>query len=307
MIRLRYLITASLLVGLSISLSSAHAELKTQLPPGLSFIGLTNDGWLPFIVTGKGQLQAIESIVNPRQFTWSAHTEQAVYSNPAGALQLYHRSKISALFGSADTDSAAAGPTHAYTQFTFYDQGKQLWAIRLINQKSEKTEIVRFNFQTQHFETWHQHAGAVFDVKPSPQGVYYSLVNCVVQCGGIRQELWMRMHSGEAFQLTRFNSMVCYPEPWAEQKVLFSVYQEDGYQIWQLDSSRPTMEPKQLTQLISRNERYSDLWPSANASDSFYFVRRSAQGGRLLHWRAGTISNIPTPGILDIRDLEITQ
>lgn len=270
--------------------ASIHA---CGLPVGASFIGLTTEGWKVHVTRVEGQCTPVPDLLDVRQVTWAASNERLVIVDAAGAVV----EKTLRAEGGSKTLVAADHP-NAYTQIRLGEQGRSLWAVQLENRQSERTQLVRYAERSRSFEVWHQQSGAVFDMVPlATGGALYSHVSCVVGCDGIRQELWQRSAGGHARQLTLFNGMARYPVLAGNGDIWFSLSQDVGYGLWRRRSNGQFLQETDTT--------HSDLWPAVSGDDVF-FVRRNEDGGRLMRWRAGTVTEIPVNGITDIRDLEIT-
>lgn len=260
----------------------------------MSFVGLTEDGWQAFIVRESGQAEVVDNVDNPRQFTWSPAMDKAVYLTPDGTVIVHENEIATVLVRRTHPD--------AFTQFRLTNKGQKLLAVRLFNRQSEKTAISVWDTQASRFIDVHQQIGQVFDPYETEKQLYYSAVSCVIGCGLILQEAWLKnMVTQQVQQLTLHNGTLRYPTPdIPRQRLVYSLNTSSQYHLWQVDDLG---RHRQLTHSLS-----SDIWPSVTAGGDIYFIRRGASGGILMVMNtAGDAVPIVLPHVQDIRDLEINQ
>ncbi|AXQ29553.1 hypothetical protein D0B54_12995 [Solimonas sp. K1W22B-7] len=259
----------------------------------MSFVGLTEQGWSAYLVRGDGKARAVPGLGEVRQLSWAPANHRLVYMNLEGAvLELRGEQK------GPGTLLVPADDPDGYTQLRLSPDGEALWAVRLVQRQSERTQLVRYDTGKRRFVLWHEQRGTLFDVMPLASGeVLYTQVSCVVDCGGIRQELWNRSAAGEARQVSLLNGTLRYPVRSGAGALWFSFGTGDsGFGLWRWPTGG---NPRAIT-----TTGESDLWPSA-VGEEIYFVRRNANGGRLMRWRQERVEEIPLPGVQDVRDLEV--
>ncbi len=272
------------------SVTNIHAN---ELPSGMSFIGLTAQGWQAHIIP-QHKTKVLPNIFEPRQFSWSPSANRYVYLSAQGSIvDVNNGIKKTVLANNAED---------AMTQFRLQDHGKNLVLVRLIKQKSKSTKLAIWKHEQQTFKNIHYQEGKVFDPYMEQQDLFYTHVSCIVSCGTIIQELWHKeLTTGKATQLTLSNGTIRHPIfDLKNDRVIYSLNNTDNYNLWQYDIS--TQTNIQLTQ-----SNASDLWPSLSNDGEIYFVRRDASGGKLYKLNNSASELIQMPEVQDIRDLEITQ
>ncbi|MCG2837263.1 hypothetical protein L6J37_10495 [Photobacterium sp. WH77] len=263
------------------------------LPRGMSFIGLTAEGWRAFTVDENGLPERVSDLTEPREFTWSPSANRMVFIRADGTISDRQNAVTNTLVPSDAAD--------AFTQIRLGEQGQSLIAIRLFERKSERTALTVWQSRQQRFSDIHQQLGKIFDPDFNDENFLFSVVSCMLDCGGIVQEAWLKNRvTHRAKQLTLHNGIVRYPV-WdtQQQRTVYSFRASTHFQLWQTDSSGRS------TQLT--HSEGTDLWPSLSPSGVLYFVRRAEGRGRLMRLGASGAVEIKLEHILDIRDLEITQ
>lgn len=284
------LLVFALLAPLSVS--------ALDLPVGMSFIGLDEEGWYIHLVEdGKTDTTRIENIENPRQVTWSPAAQRLTYIDAEGALieRDLALSKDVVLIDASNVDS--------YTQPMYSRQGKELWASRFHNRNSESVTIARFSKRAKGFVDVHPQRGANFDPFVDQDYLAYTHVSCVIACGSIIQELWLsELQAKVARQLTRLNAIVRHPVLDSKSnRIVFSSNYAGNYHLWETD-----LEGASPVQLTKGN--VTDTNPALLPDGSIIFIRRSEKGVSLMKMIAdGSLGSFDLGSIIDMRDLEINQ
>ncbi|NAX46594.1 hypothetical protein CAG70_06215 [Photobacterium halotolerans] len=263
------------------------------LPRGMSFIGLTAEGWRAFTVDENGLPERVSDLTEPREFTWSPSANRMVFIRADGTISDRQNAVTRTLVSSDAAD--------AFTQIRLGEQGQSLIAIRLFERKSERTALTVWQPRQQRFYDIHQQLGKIFDPDFNDENFLFSVVSCMLDCGGIVQEAWLKNRvTHRAKQLTLHNGIVRYPI-WDthQQRTVYSLRTKKHFQLWQTNKSG---ESTQLTRTDG-----TDLWPSLSHTGELFFVRRTGGRGQLMQMSDEGEKQIQLDHIRDIRDLEITQ
>ncbi|WP_162941090.1 TolB family protein [Photobacterium salinisoli] len=268
-------------------------SLAQDLPRGMSFIGLTAEGWRAFTVGESGQPELVNDLIEPREFTWSPSADRMVF--------IYADGTIAERQNAATQIIVLNDARDAFTQIRLSRKGQELIAIRLFERKSEYTALSVWQPQRQHFSDIHQQLGKIFDPSANDDKYMFSVVTCMLDCGGIVQEAWVKDRATrDAKQLTLHNGILRYPI-WDthQQRTVYSLRTKKHFQLWQTNKSG---ESTQLTRTDA-----TDLWPSLSHTGELFFVRRTGGRGQLMQMSDEGEKQIQLDHIRDIRDLEITQ
>lgn len=265
-------------------------------PEGLSFIGLTSEGWRLYAV-GPGESE-------PRVIATSSEPHDAAYHLSGGRIAFI------AADGALRELDLHTGEEHtlrprsdrlAWTQ-PAYDSAGRLFAVALKEGSSADTDIVQLTGTT--VKQVVQQRSAQFEPNVQGRVLHYSNVLCTVGCGRIIQEIWrMDLLTGQARQVTLMNAISREPTASPDGGWLYFVSDRNGhYHIWRL--AIPDGEPEPVTR-----GNYTDLSPALDGAGRLWFIRRTPQGVRLMVREAeGTMLTKPLPaGISDVRALEIAR
>jgi len=277
-----------ILVGLSLKVLA--------LPEGMSFVGLENNEWKAFVVDKKGTARPVKNVSNPRQITWSAQASRLVYLDASGAVIALD------LGSSKKTELVGANYRDSFTQLRFAPAGSALWAVRLKDRQSETASLEVYDEKRKEFVIAHPQRGANFDPAILDSTLLYTHVSCVVGCGQIMQEVWIKnTTTGIAQQLTLMNSLSRHPVlDLRQQRVVFSNNQNGNYHLWSMPLSGGKVSPQELT-----SGDVTDVEPAIDKTGGLFWIRRVNGRGALMRLDKGVEKEIPV-GVADIRDLEIT-
>jgi hypothetical protein len=267
-----------------------------QWPEGMSFIGLKQGAWRLYGVW-NGALKPIVTSSEPRTATFNVKKMNAAYIGTDG-----HLHEVS-LSSGEDKVILAASKERALTQPVYDAAGDRLFVVGMEGGSSVGTEIVAVGPDRKTTRTVTSQPGAQFEPDASRnEWLIYSSVSCTVGCGRIIQEIWRKnLASGAAEQLTLTNAISREALPSRDGRwVYFSSNRAGNYHLWRVPFDGGA--PEQLTQGV-----VTDISPAVDGKGNLYFVRHTADGGRLMKMDAnGSIASLDLPdGIEDIRDLEI--
>ncbi len=284
---MRFIVNCFILVGL-LSVCSVQAR---PLPIGMSFIGLDNDEWKAYIVDKSGKLSGISLSTEPRELTWSPSNNRLVYVRADGSIieKLNNQERI----------LVASNYKDAFTQIHLTQQGKELIAIRLVDKKSLTTALSVWDEARNQFVDIHRQLGKIFDPSASGDDFLFTVVSCMLECGGIVQEGWIKNRKTRtANQFTLHNGLLRYPvKDRLNKRYIYSLRKSNYFQIWQTKFDGTS---ESLTQSST-----TELWPSVTNNGEIYFVRRDGNRGQLIYIDSEGEELFPLDNIKDIRDLEI--
>jgi hypothetical protein len=274
------------------------APCALSLPQGMSFIGLKDGIWTPFIVDASGKVRSIDKVINPRQMTWAAKSNRIVYLDASGAVMEFD------IAARKSSELVSATNPDAFTQLRLSPGGNALWAVRLKDRQSETASLEVFNQQQKRFTPVHAQRGANFDPYIAANILLYTHVSCVVGCGQLIQEVWMKdTVTGVARQVTLLNALSRHPVWDAKQnRIVFSSNQSGDYQLWSVAiNGDQAATPSRLTSNSNTN-----IEPVIDSAGKLYWIQRKNGRGYLMEFVDKKESVVTLPGITDIRDLEIT-
>lgn len=294
-------VRSGLVGALLLSASAAAYAACSQWPEGMTFVGLTDQGWQTYGVydsaTGPEPLDLDTEARTP---VMAMNREAVVYMDEAGHVRQISRQDRS------NQTLLTPSPDAGYAQPEWGQTDGLLYLVQLKEGKSVDTDILGLDPANGHLKPVITQRSAQFDPHSAGPWLYYGNVHCVLGCGRIIQEVW-RYHtrSGMAEQVTLLNAISRQPAvDDAHTWLYFSSNASGHYHIYRQSLDRPgasVAEP--LTQ-----GPVTDTSP-APVRDHLYFVRRQAQGSSLMcRDESGQLHALNLPsGITDIRDLEIRQ
>ncbi|CAM2741904.1 hypothetical protein VIMY103929_00625 [Vibrio mytili] len=174
---MRFIVYCFILAGL---LNVCNVQART-LPTGMSFIGLDNDEWKAYIVDKSGKLNGISLSTEPRELTWSPSNNRLVYVRADGSIIEKVNKQERILIDSDYKD--------AFTQIHLTQQGKELIAIRLVDKKSLTTALSVWDETRNQFVDIHRQLGKIFDPSARGDDFLFSVVSCMLDCGGMYKNL----------------------------------------------------------------------------------------------------------------------
>lgn len=265
--------------------------IAEPLPQGMSFIGYSENGWEAYIVDSSGEPVPFEQVKNPREFTWHQLTKRYAFVSASGEVYLGK--------GNASKKIASVSDKDAFAQIKLVDDGTRLIAIRLIGKKSEMTALASWRADKHQFIDFHSQYGKIFDPIHVENIDYFTVVSCMLQCGGITQELWFKDSRGVAKQATLHNGIVRYPyKSKSSDSVFYSLNQEGQYNIWKLENG----QSRQLTY-----GQGSDVSPVMDAKGNLFFIKKSKRGSLLYKMTKEGEVEVKVKGVSEIRNLELNQ
>jgi hypothetical protein len=291
--RLQRRYRASALALLLVLLLPWPAASET-LPPGASWMGLTDAGWRYCLADTQGY-QCIEQIGEVRQASWSPVRDTIAYQALDGSLHEWHRRDGS------DRLLVRGDDVDGYAQPRYLNAGTELWAVRLPGRKSATATLVRWNDTVAGFEPVPAQPGACFDPDQRGDDLVYAHSGCAAFCEPLRLELWhTQLRNGHSRQLTRLQGIVRQPVLDADgRSVVFSARRDGGYRLWRYRLDSGNLQP--LTA-----DDADDREPALAADGSVYFIRRAFGRGRIMRLRNGMLTELVLPaGTRDVRDLEL--
>lgn len=289
------LVTAVLLTA-----SAATYATCSQWPEGMTFVGLTDQGWQSYGVfdsaTGPEPLDLNTEARTP---VMSANQQAVVYLDEAGRVrQMSQRDRNETLL--------TPSPDTGYAQPEWSQTDDLLYLVQLKEGKSVDTDILGLDPANGHLKPVITQRSAQFDPHSAGPWLYYGNVHCVLGCGQIIQEVWRyHTHSGVAEQITLLNAISRQPAVDDDHSWLYFSSNASGhYHIY-----RQSLDPENTSVAEPLTQGPVTDTSPAPVQDHLYFVRRQAQGSSLMcRDTSGQLHALNLPsGITDIRDLEIRQ
>lgn len=275
--------------------TSAHADVTSVAPPeGLFFVGLVGGQWRMVVVESQGKLRHIVTTSEPRTPAYSEPLGRAAYISAAGELRELD------LATGKDTALLLPSSKVAYTQPAYRPGTDELYVVALRDGSSVETDLGRVERAAKKLVVVLQQRSAQFEPAFTRDGaqLIYSNVLCASECPKIIQEIWvMDVVGGATRQLTLLNAVSRQPAAGISSAVVFASNANGYYQLWRI---QPGAAAQQLTR-----EAAVDESPAITASGDIYFVRRTANGGRLMRLTTqGEASPIKLDdSITDVRDV----
>lgn len=264
------------------------SDAKT-LPEGMSFIGLTDKGWQAFVVNSDGLHRPIVTLENPREFTWHKDSQKMAYVSSSGEVYLGREQQFRQIVSTQDRD--------AFAQIKLVEGGNRLIGIRLIEKKSEMTTLASWNDKAKRFVDTHSQYGKIFDPTYIDGRHYFTVVSCMLECGGIVQELWVKDSFGSASQQTIHNGIVRYPfAVKGSDRAVYSLNKIGQYKLWQRENG----QFRQLTFGMG-----SDVNPIVTPLGEIIFVKKNQQGSRLYKLTEEGEKEVILEGVTEIRNMEL--
>jgi Tol biopolymer transport system component len=271
-----------------------------QLPHGLTFIGLENGHWRIFLVGKSGVPRALETKSSPRTAAVSLARETVAYIGADG--HIYQMP----LAGGPEQVLVRATAERAFTQPAFSWDGRNVFVVELKGRSSVDTEIVELATSGKiDARPITSQPGAQFEPRAIDQNrLLYSSVACVVGCGRIIQEIWIKnILTGEARQISLVNAIARHATLSRDGKWLyFSSDKAGNYHLWRqaLDEGRH----EQLTRGV-----VTDSHPNVDRDGTVYFIRQSPKGTRLMRLGPDARESVIAlpDAISDLRDLSLSQ
>lgn len=173
---------------LLLSLSFVQSTSALQFPEGMSFVGLSQDGWLAYLVDDRsGQPKPIATSSEPRSPTWSMADNGMAYLDAGGQLVVKKNGTESEIV------LAKPDKERAFAQPVFSPDGQTLYVVELKKGISVNTDILAIRIDSPELKPVVQQRSAQFDPYKTIDGyLYYANVTCVLGCGKIIQELWRK-------------------------------------------------------------------------------------------------------------------
>lgn len=287
--------------------STSHAsELPiSELPKGLSIIGLSEGNWNLY-VENSGKLTSLEDIDSPRTAAYHQSTQQVAYVGVDGLLRLKN------LNTGAIKELKSVSGNSRFTQPTFSLDGSWLYVVELPQGKSRRTNIIGFDLyavadsavadeDAQHGVV--RKRTAQFDPAAGADSyLFYTTAICVDDCEGMIWELWRRsLVDATQKQLTLMNALATQPHLGHDGLLYFSSNASGKFQIWRM---QPEVGAK-AHQLTSAGFRDSE--PVTSNNGDLFFIRKSREGTALMRFSDSALSKVGTPGLEDLRNLGISQ
>lgn len=289
-----------LVTAVLVTASAATYATCSQWPEGMTFVGLTDQGWQSYGVfdsaTGPEPLDLNREARTP---VMSASREAVVYLDEAGRVrQLSQRDRNETLL--------TPSPESGYAQPEWSQTDGLLYLVQLKEGKSVDTDILGFDPANGQIKPVITQRSAQFDPHSAGPWLYYGNVHCVLGCGQIIQEVWRyHTHSGVAEQITLLNAISRQPAVDEDHSWLYFSSNASGhYHIY-----RQSLDPENTSVVEPLTQGPVTDTSPAPVQDNLYFVRRQAQGSSLMcRDTSGQLHALSLPsGITDIRDLEIRQ
>lgn len=292
---LRHSATGALLWAVA---TLVHANCS-QWPVGMTFVGLTEQGWRTYAVPhGSNEPRIIDLKAEARTPVMTSRQDAIAYLDEAGGV------RIASLDGQRRDAGLEPPREFAYAQPEWDRENGALYLVQLKEGQSVDTDIVRFEPESQSLTPVVTQRSAQFEPYLAGLWLYYSHVHCVLGCGQIIQEIW-RYHtgSGVAEQITLNNAISRQPAvddtgAW----LYFSSNAAGHFHIYRQSlKTGATVTAEPLTE-----GAVTDLSP-APVDDRLYFVRQRSGGSTLMcRNEAGQLTALDTPmGVTNIRDLEV--
>ncbi len=276
-------------------LNLSHAS---QLPDGMSLIGLQSGQWSVYIAK-DGNFELISGIDSPRTASYHNTSKMLAYIGVDGKLRIHDIEKQTA------REIVGANENSRFTQPNLSADGRWLFVVELPGGKSRQTNILGINLDTDEQHGIVRKRTAQFEPFADNNGyLYYTTASCVDDCDGMIWELWRRnIVNGKQEQITLLNALSNQPHVGRDGWVYFSSNANGGrFHIWRMPAEVGA-PPEQLT---SGNHRDSD--PTTSADGSLFFIRKNAKGASLMRLAAGSDGmavEIPLPEMDDMRNLEM--
>ena len=274
--------------------STATAQIS--VPDNLSIIGFDGDSWKVYL-SNDGTLEKLDTISDPRSFSYSAQAGLVAFIGPDAHLYLHKLSE------GKTTKLSNSNDNLRYAQPFFSTSGEQLYVVQLPEGKSRRTEIVSISMADKQKRFLVRKRTAQFEpYARDEKHLYYSTAICVDDCEGMIWELWRReIATAKQYQLTLLNHVSNQPHISADNWLYFSSNAPDGhFHIWRM---RPDVgaSPEQLT-----FEQTRDSEPFTDANNNLYFIRKTRQATKLMTLNDGVATPVTTPAnLIDFRNLEI--
>lgn len=283
------------LVALLVLVAPLAVANPTQLPDGLTLVGLTDGEWHVYIAE-NGEFQRIDVIDAPRTVAYSHVSNRLAYVGSDNRLREYDLAtqQIRLLPVLDETDR--------FTQPHYDASGQWLYTVQMPGGKSRRTSITGFDLKTDVQHAFVRKRTAQFEPFMATDGyLYYSTAICVDDCEGMIWELWRRnMTTGRQVQLTLTNALANQPYVSADGWLYFTSNADAGqFHIWRM---RPQIGAD-MQQLTRGRVRDSD--PVTDLDGTLYFLRRANGMTQLLRWRDGVESVVPLAALADLRNLEM--
>lgn len=266
-----------------------------NLPDGLSVIGLSEGQWKVYVAK-ENKLEAIEGIESPRTASYHHGKSLLAYISVDGRLMLNR------LASNATQELVSVHDNSRFTQPNISVDGRWVYAVELPEGKSRRTNIVGFDMDTDTQHGIVRKRTAQFEPFSDANGyLYYTTAICVDDCEGMIWELWRRnLIDGKQEQLTLLNALSSQPHISEDGWLYFTSNVDSGrFHIWR-------MLPKvnAIAQQLTRGN-FRDSDPATSSDGSVFFIRKSAEGVSLVRWTNNTLTTIATPGLEDLRNLEL--
>jgi len=288
------LLTWRLIVVLGIFWLPTNAS-AADIPDGLSVIGLKAGQWHIYI-SENGQFQPVSTIDSPRTATYHHAKQQLAYIGVDGKLRLH------SLLNDDSQEITSANIGSRFTQPNFSKDGDWLYVVELPNGKSRRTNIIGFDIEHDVQHSIVRKRTAQFEPFSDNNGyLYYTTAICVDDCEGMIWELWRRdILSGRQEQLTLLNALSSQPHASEDGWLYFTSNADAGrFHLWRMLPNVQDM-PEQLT-----DGQYRDSSPTTSGNGQVYFLRKDSAGTSLMQWIDGVVTKISTPGMDDLRNLEM--
>lgn len=266
----------------------------TDLPDGLSVIGLEEDQWNVYVAE-NGQFQPIAGIDSPRTAAYHHGSKQLAFIGADGKLMLRNIDQ------QVSQELLAGSDTSRFTQPHFSTDGNWLFAVELPGGKSRRTNIIGFDLVRDEQHGIVRKRTAQFEpFIDNKNNLYYTTAICVDDCDGMIWELWRRnLLDGKQEQLTLLNALSSQPHISEDGWLYFTSNRDGGrFHIWRM-LPNVGAKPQQLT-----DGNYRDSDPTTSQNGDLYFLRKSGSKATLMHWKNNIVSEVLTPGFVDMRNLE---
>jgi len=303
-----------LLIMFSFLLSVYTSTASSTNEQVIMVVGYDGTRWNPYIAplaAGKKlkpkSWKKIKSISNPVSITRQSETGDFFVKKDNGKVVRYQSNDKSKL--TEIPLPALQSDKINYTQLRAYSGGAL--AVKLYEGKSRQTEIINITPDSNNASAIVNQAAAQFHPLQTKNSLFYGHVSCRLACDPVIQEVWRHdLISGKTRQLTLLNSTAyLHSVDPNEHFAYLSSNQSGYYHLARLDLSSGQID--WLTQ-----GQVTDSVPSVSSSEDLYFIRRDAQGTRLLRLQSvatlavtdNKFEEIPLPkNIKKIRYLEISD
>lgn len=284
-----------------------HAATERQAviwPQGMSFVGLTDQGWRLYVVKDRklGPVP-VELTAEPRTPVYSPSLNLVVYISPTGDV----------IQRDMKTGNESVAIHHqsgnAYTQPFLSPQRKSLILVKMIHAKSRQTQIVEYGLTNNTTKIVSHQRSAQFEPFVNNSTLYYTNVQCVENCAGrYIHEIWKKdLISQDAQQLTLQNTLTHQPVVSTDERFVFVTSEKaGGRRIWKCTlETAPPLKCKPI-----ETTAVADTSPALDRQSQLYFIRLQSDGKQQIirYIPDGQALELPLPGgVTEIRDLEISQ